>query len=307
MPLTYTRCVVKVRTKVEEFESFRGHLIAVGYRLTGSVGDAEDAVQESWLRLAAADTDEIRDLRGWLTTVVSRICLDRLRSAAVRRESYIGQWLPEPIVTDTAPSRTPDPLESLVHSEDNRFVAMVVLDALTPPQRVAFVLHDGFAVPFEEIAAILGVTSATARQLASRARKAVASTPKPVSDAEHNEAVERFLTALAGADLAAVVATLHPEVTLTGDANGTTRMAINVVKGADHVARFMLGLQTKYGYAFAGTTPVLLNGQLGLLVPASADRPAHVVGFTVRNGRVWGGYDIANPEKLRGLRVSQIP
>lgn len=287
---------------VDSFESHRSHLLAVAYRLTGSVSDAEDAVQEAWLRLAGAAQGEIRDVRGWLTTVVGRICLDRLRSAAVRRESYIGQWLPEPIVFDLTPSSAPDPLEAVVRDENSRFAAMVVLDTLTPPQRVAFVLHDGFGVPFDEVAEILGVTAASARQLASRARKAVAAAPPPATDAADTAAVEALLKALASADLDAVVAALDPESVVIGDANGTSRIALNVIHGSDKIARFFLGLQEKYGL-FAEAIPVRFNGGVGVLLPPSGERPTHVIGFAVRDGKVCGIYDVANPDKFAGLRL----
>lgn len=303
-----------VATLADSFESHRGHLLSAAYRLTGSVSDAEDAVQEAWLRLADADAGAIRDLRAWLTTVVGRICLDRLRSATVRREHYIGQWLPEPIVTDLTPSRAPDPLESVVRQEDNRMAALVVLDTLSPDQRVAFVLHDGFAVPFDDIAGILSVSVASARQLASRARRAVADAPPPVPEAEHTEAVTRLVTALASGDLDAVVAALHPDAITIGDANGTTRTAVNVITGADHSARFFLGLAHKYGVeTFLAATPVLVNGRLGFLSPGSPGDATHpgfpgrVTAFTVRDGRVWAAYDIANPEKLGGIRLSVPP
>ena len=168
-----------VASLAERFDSHRTHLLAVAYRVTGSIADAEDAVQESWLRLSGADHDSIDDLRGWLTTVVGRICLDRLKSAAVRRESYVGQWLPEPVVTAWGGSPV-DPLDSVVREEEARLAAMVVLDTLTPAQRVAFVLHDGFAASFGDIASILDVTPASARQLASRARKQFGDAPAPV-------------------------------------------------------------------------------------------------------------------------------
>lgn len=295
----------------ETFEAHRGHLLAVGYRLTGSVTDAEDAVQESWLRLVTVEPEQIRDLRGWLTTVVGRICLDRLRSAAVRRESYVGQWLPEPVVSAIAPSRAPDPLELVVQDEENRLAALVVLDTLTPPQRVAFVLHDSFSVPFDEIADILSVSVDTARKLASRARKAISTASVPVPNDEHDEAVARFLTAMASGDVKAVVAALHPEAVLIGDAGGTTSTAINMIKGPDKIARFFLGLIRKYGIEqMAQFSPASVNGQLGLYVnssPGDADHPgfaARALGFTVRDGRVVGAYDIANPAKLTGVRLS---
>ncbi|MCL2533920.1 MAG: sigma-70 family RNA polymerase sigma factor [Nocardiaceae bacterium] len=303
-----------VATLADSFEAHRSHLLSAAYRLTGSVSDAEDAVQEAWLRLADSDTDDIRDLRAWLTTVVGRICLDRLRSATVRRERYVGQWLPEPIVTDVTPSRAPDPLESVVRHEDNRIAAMVVLDTLSPDQRVAFVLHDGFAVPFGEIADVLSVSVPAARQLASRARRAVADAPPPVPDAEHAEAVTRLVTALASGDLDAVLAALHPEAITIGDANGTARTAVNVITGADRSARFFLGLAHKYGAeVFLAVTPVLVNGQLGFLSHGSPGDgthpgfPGRVTAFTVRDGHVWAAYDIVNPEKLGGIRLSAPP
>lgn len=298
------------------FESHRPHLLSVAYRLTGSVSDAEDAVQESWLRLAVARQFEIEDLRAWLTTVVSRICLDRLRSAAARRERYVGQWLPEPVVTAITPSSTPDPLAAVVRKQEFRFAAMVVLDTLTPPQRVAFVLHDGFAVPFDEIADILGISVDAARQLASRARKAVAHAPEPVSDDEHSAAVQRLLAALSGGDVNAVVAALHPDVRTVGDADGTTSTALNVVAGLDKNVRLWMGLWRKFGLFDSAHTgparelePVLVNGQWGILAHETASwdgvpgSPQRVYGFTVRDGKVWGVYDVVNPAKLHGIRI----
>ncbi|WP_433523310.1 sigma-70 family RNA polymerase sigma factor [Nocardia pseudovaccinii] len=296
------------------FESHRAHLLSVAYRLTGSAGDAEDAVQESWLRLAGTHQSEIEDLRGWLTTVVSRICLDRLRSAAVRRETYVGQWLPEPVVTGTTPSTMPDPLEAVVRKQECSLAAMVVLESLTPPQRVAFVLHDGLSVPFDEIAEILGITAEAARQLAVRARKSVAQAPPPVPDVEHATAVRNFVAALSAGDIAAITAALHPDSVIIGDANGTTSTAINVIAGADKVARFLLGLMRKYGMD-GSAEPTLefefatVNGQLGLVVYrvgpgyGRLDGPPRVIGFAVRDGLVWGTYDLANPEKLSHVRL----
>ncbi|MCU1646374.1 MAG: sigma-70 family polymerase sigma factor [Nocardia sp.] len=297
------------------FESHRAHLLSVAYRLTGSVADAEDAVQESWLRLAVARQYEIEDLRAWLTTVVSRICLDRLRSATARREQYVGQWLPEPIVTSPLPSSMPDPLAVVVRKQDARFAALVVMDALTPPQRVAFVLHDGFTVPFDEIGDLLGVSTEAARALATRARKALAHTPEPVTDTEHIAAVQQLLEALYRGDVDGVVAALHPDVRTIGDAGGTTATAMNVVAGVEKNARLWLGLRTRYGFdepaqVGAGAfEPVLVNGQLGLLVHERASwdghpgTPQRVYGFTVSDGKVWGIYDLVNPAKLKGIRL----
>lgn len=223
-------------TRAGDFEQLRPHLVAVAYRLTGTVADAEDVVQDAWLRWEAHRETVIDDLAAWLTTVVSRLSLDRLRSAARRRETYAGQWLPEPVVTTLDGD---DPLAAVVASEDARFAAMVVLERLTPDQRVAFVLHDGFAMSFSEISAVLGTTPGAARQLASRARRAVAGASKPAD--EHAEVVGKLLAAMASGDVAAVVELLYPEVTFTGDANRRAPTAPQVIRGSDKVARFLFG------------------------------------------------------------------
>jgi RNA polymerase sigma-70 factor (ECF subfamily) len=294
-------------TVVDAFEAERPRLLNVAYRLTGSVADAEDAVQEAWLRLDRT-TAVVDNLQAWLTTVVSRICLDRLTSAAARRETYVGQWLPEPLVTPLDP--TGDPLEAVVRDEANRMAALVVLDVLPPDQRVAFVLHDAFGVPFDQIAAVLSIEPANARQLASRARKAVADPPPPVPAEEHLAAVGRFLAAMATGDLDAVLATLHPDALAMGDAGGTTSTALNVIHGADKVARFFLGLLRRYGDdSLAAMQPVLVNGELGVAstgwtgATSRLSSPARVAGFTVRDGLVYAAYDLANPDKLRGVRL----
>lgn len=292
---------------IDAFESERPRLLNIAYRLTGSVADAEDAVQDAWLRLDRADAGDIRNLQAWLTTTVSRLCLDRLTSAAARRETYPGQWLPEPVVGAVDGH---DPLVTVLEREENRLAALVVLDVLPPAQRVAFVLHDAFAVPFAEIAELLSIDAAHARQLASRARRAVADPPPPVSDAEHDEAVGRFLAAMATGNLNAVIATLHPDARVMGDAGGTTSTAVNVIRGPEKFARFYLGLLRRYGDgAFEAMQLVRVNGQLGLAVHGwvgetkRLSSPARVGGFTVRDGLVWATYDIANPAKHAGVRL----
>jgi RNA polymerase sigma-70 factor, ECF subfamily len=289
--------------QVADFEALRPHLMAVAYRLTGTVADAEDIVQDAWLRWDRRDK-AITDLRAWLTTVVSRLGLDRLRSAAHRRETYTGNWLPEPVVTGFDEA---DPLSAVVAGEDARFAAMVVLERLSPDQRVAFVLHDGFAVPFAEVADVLGINEAAARQLASRARKAVATKPAPEPDPSHNEVVGRLMAAMAAGDLEAVVALLHPDVTFTGDSNGKAPTAVQVIHGADKVVRFILGLAQRYGPSmFTAYQLGLVNGELGIY---TAGRPAsdgyremlpRIMAMTVRDGKVCALWDIANPDKFTG-------
>jgi RNA polymerase sigma-70 factor (ECF subfamily) len=295
---------VTTAQRADEFEALRPHLLAVAYRLTGTYADAEDIVQDSWLRWHRADTD-VADLRAWLTTVVSRLALDRLRSAAHRRESYVGEWLPEPVVTGFgAGSDDPaDPLAAVVAADDARFAAMVVLERLTPDQRVAFVLHDGFGVPFDEIADILGISAASARQLASRARRAAASAPPP--DPAHPEIVGKLMAAMADGDMAAVVALLHPEVTFTGDSNRRAPTAARVIVGPDKVARFLFGLAKRYGPNWLSATQLaLVNGDLGSYTPGlpAADGfpelAPRVTVMTVRDGLVCAVWDIANPDKF---------
>jgi RNA polymerase sigma-70 factor, ECF subfamily len=303
--------------QVTEFEALRPHLMSVAYRLTGTVADAEDIVQEAWLRWDAhATRTAIADLRAWLTTVVSRLGLDKLRSAAHRRETYTGNWLPEPVVTGFGDIQAADPLSEVVAREDARFAAMVVLERLRPDQRVAFVLHDGFDVPFAKVAEVLGTSDAAARQLASRARKAVSAGPAPQADPSHNEVVGKLMAAMAAGDLNAVVELLHPDVTFTGDANGKASTAVNVIHGADKVVRFTLGLANRYGPAFFTASQLaLVNGELGAYTPGfdgSAEPGGYramaprITAMTVRDGKVVALWDIANPDKFTGSPLREL-
>jgi RNA polymerase sigma-70 factor (ECF subfamily) len=294
----------------EQFSTHRAHLIGVAYRLTSTLSDAEDAVQEAWLRLSTLDDAkraQIRDLRGWLTTVVGRICLDRLRSAPARRERYVGPWLPEPLVTPFGTPPSEDPLETVVRDEGVRMAAMVVLDRLTPEQRVAFVLHDAFGVPFGEIAETLGVSEATARQHASRGRRAAADADPPprLPLDEQREVLENFLAALASGDLTKVVELLHPEAVLIGDSDGKAKTAARVMVGPDKIARFSLGLLKQYGTdKLVAGRPILINGELGIYLPDIPSDGEHralsrrVTMLSIRDGKIVGIYDVVNPDKL---------
>jgi len=287
------------------FEEHRAHLLRVGYRITGSLADAEDAVQEAWLRWNARGA-EVRDERAWLTTVVGRVCLDRLRSAAVRRERYVGPWLPEPLIT-TADDDSP--LATVVRDESVRMAAMVVLERLSPPQRVAFVLHDALDMPFAAIAEVLGCTEATARQHAARARRVVAdNAPPPPVRADHQALLSRFADAMARGDLDALVAVLHPDAVLVNDSDGRVRAARREVVGADKVARLLLGLMARYGSdaLLAGRT-LLVNGELGMFVPSANEMPESVTVAAVRDDRIVALYAVLNPEKLGTLRQTPDP
>jgi RNA polymerase sigma-70 factor (ECF subfamily) len=294
----------------DEFALYRSHLVAVAYRLTGTLSDAEDAVQESWFRLTSLSAErraEILDLRAWLTTVVSRICLDHLRSATVRREQYIGQWLPEPIITPLGTPTGENPLDAVVRDDGVRMAAMVVLDKLTPEQRVAFVLHDAFSVPFGEIAAILGCSPEAARQHGSRGRRALADADPPprVPLAEQQVVLDKFVAAILTGDVRAVAEVLHPDVVMIGDSNGKARTTRQIMVGADKILRFFKGLLSMYEPgAIAAGRPVLVNGALGFHLPAKPASggfralDAHLDTVDIRDGKIVAIYDVANPDKL---------
>lgn len=308
-----------VRDLATEFEAERGRLLLAAHRMLGSRSDAEDAVQETWLRYASALADpaaraEIRDLRGWLTTTCARICLDVLRSARVRREAYVGQWLPEPIVTPLdsgggSDGFAPDPAERAVRTDQLGTALLVVLDRLSPEQRVAFVLHDVFALPFARVADVLGTTEAAARQLASRARRAVSApeAPRHTADpAEHRRVVAAFVAAAESGELERLVALLAPDVVFVGDSNGHFPTARRPVVGAVAVGRFTLGILDRagrHGHRVLAR-PVLVDGALGLRVDArdTDGRPMRMVtAFAVHDGRITGIFNQANPEKLADL------
>ncbi|GAA1864645.1 sigma-70 family RNA polymerase sigma factor [Pseudonocardia ailaonensis] len=285
------------------FDALRPHLLRVGYRVTGSLADAEDAVQDAWLRWSV-HADEVRDPKAWLTTVVARIGLDRLTSAAARRESYVGPWLPEPLVT------TPEddgPLARVVRGEDVRLAALLVLETLSPAQRVALVLHDALDTPFVRIAEVLGCSEEAARAHASRARRKVgeAALPARVPAAAEQAVLAAFAEAMARGDWPAVVRLLHPDVVFTGDGGGIAPNALRPVAGADRVARLLAGLMDRYGPELDPATwrPVLVNGEPGFTTPATASLPASAGAFTVGPGPdgrfvVTAVWHVGNPEKL---------
>jgi RNA polymerase sigma-70 factor (ECF subfamily) len=287
----------------DAFSAHRDHLMAVAYRMLGSRSEAEDAVQEAWLRYAASDPARIDDLRAWLTTVTTRICLDVLRSARVRREAYVGPWLPEPIVT-RLPSGGPDPADEVARTEELGLALLVVLERLSPEQRVAFVLHDVFAVPFDEIATALDTNVTAARQLASRARRAVADSGVRRHSPDHAEqrrVLGAFLAAAGRGDIDGLLAVLAPEVVVTGDGGGVGPAARVPVTGALRVARFVLGLFRQAQRNDMVVEPVLVNGDRGFLVETTSPDGRTlliVMAFAVADGRIVAIYDQLNPAKL---------
>jgi RNA polymerase sigma-70 factor (ECF subfamily) len=289
------------RDLTDEFEHHRPHLRAVAYRMLGSVSEAEDAVQESWLRLTRSDEAAIANLGGWLRTVVARVSLDMLRARRSRREDYFGTWLPEPIVTfaedDTDPER-----EALL-ADSVGLALLVVLEYLSPAERLAFVLHDMFAVPFEEIAPIVGRTPAAARKLASRARQRVQG-DAPTPDAnpiQQRELVAAFLAASRAGDFDSLLAVLHPDVVLRADTGGSEQLARPTFVGAEAVASQALGFGQQFIH-FGSLA--LVNGAPGIVI-APEGRAIAVAAFTVADGRIVGIDVVADQDKLGGLTVGK--
>lgn len=285
---------------VERFEEQRGHLRAVAYRILGSLNDADDAIQEAWLRLSRSDDGSIENLGGWLTTVVARVCLDILRSRRSRREDSIDAQGTEPVAT-----RGPraDPEQEALLADSVGLALLVVLERLTPPERVAFVLHDMFAVPFEEIAPVVGRTPEAARQLASRARRRVQGTSAlPGANlTEQREVVSAFLAALRAGDIEALVAVLDPEVVVHADKGAVRPGAPQEVRGARTWA--------KGAVAFAATArflrPALVNGSVGL-VWAPRGRLLRAVRFTITQGKIAEVDIIADSGRLRDLDLAVL-
>ncbi len=278
------------------FEPYRRRLLGLAYRMLGSVADAEDAVQEAWLRLHRSQDDQIGNLGGWLTTVVSRVCIDMLRARQSRREHPVGTWLPEPIVDveDAA-----DPEHEALLADSVGLALLVVLETLSPAERLAFVLHDMFAVPFEDIAPIVERTPAAARQLASRARRRVrgsATVPDP-DIGRQREVVSAFLTAARGGDFEALVQVLHPDVVFRIDTGPRLRVQPSVVTGATAVARQAV----EQGPRFASLCQLAtVNGAVGI-VATTPSGPLAVAGVTVQDGLITEIDLVLDPAKLRSL------
>ena len=285
--------------QTEEFERQRRHLQAVAYRMLGSATEAEDAVQEAWLRLERSNTEAVENLAGWLTTVVARVCLDTLRLRRARREDYVGSWLPEPIVRfdDGA-----DPEQEAVLADSVGLALLVVLDTLTPAERLAFVLHDMFGLPFDEIAPIVDRSPEATRQLASRARRRVrGATPALDPDLRaQRRLVDAFLAASRAGDFEALLEVLDPEVVFRVDTGGIGPRARLPVEGAEAVATQVL----ERGSPFAKhARPAIVNGSAGAIV-VPGEQPIAVVGFSVARGRIAEINVIADPAKLRHLRAA---
>jgi RNA polymerase sigma factor (sigma-70 family) len=279
------------------FEAHRVRLRAVAYQMLGSLADADDAVQETWLRLARSDTSGVQNLGGWLTTVTARICLDMLRARAARREDPLLAHVPDPVIGW-------GPEQEALLADSVGLALLVVLGTLSPAERLAFVLHDVFAVPFEEIAPILDRSPAAAKQLASRARRRLSvAGPAPDPDlARQREIVDAFLAAARQGDFDALLAVLAPDVVLRADAGAGPMGPSRLVHGSRAVAGQVRGFARFAQYA----RPVLVNGTPGLIA-APDGQPISVMGVTIEDGRITEIDVLADPERLRRLDLDHTP
>ncbi|MER7519095.1 RNA polymerase sigma factor SigJ [Streptomyces sp. NPDC126499] len=310
-PRTKAPCTKAPRTNDEtaaaaaEFDRLRPRLVGIAYGLLGSVDEAEDVVQDAWLRLCGTDRAAIADLTGWLIVTTSRLAQDVLRSARHRREAYVGPWLPEPLISaaDTAPGHV-DPAERVTLDESLSMALLVVLESLTPPERTAFVLHDVFGLPFSEVAQVVGRTPTACRQLASRARRRVAAgAPRfEVTAESRRHVIEAFAAACREGDITALLTLLDPDVVLRADGGGVVRAARRPVLGADKVSRYLVGVCRKAQGEF---TVVAVNGLPGLLWSRGA-RVNGVLSLTVAEGRITAVDLVRNPEKLSRTRPATV-
>lgn len=305
--------------RLAQFEEQRGRLWAIAYRIMGTVTDADDAVQEAWLRWQALPVEQtVTSPRGYLTTVVSRICYDLLGSARARRETYVGPWLPEPLLHGTGgplplggavPEGPGGPEDRVTLDESVGMALLTVLERLTPAERTAFILHDVFSVPFPEIAEAVGRTPDSVRQLASRARKRVrAEAPRRTVDrAEHRRTVEAFLSAVMGGDFEALLSVLDPEVIWRSDGGGKVSAARRPVLGREKVARYVQGLVTR-GAQREGLRVALaeVNGATGLVFVDPAGEQSGVFAFTVHAGQITEVDAVINPDKLAHLDLDRL-
>ncbi len=292
---------VATDTVTDLFEEHRPVLTGVAYRMLGRVADAEDVVQDAWLRWSAADRDDVQQPRAYLVRITTRLAIDRLRQLQSRREAYVGPWLPEPLVTDFGHT-VPDTAERAVLAESVSFAVLVVLESLSPLERAVFVLREAFGFPFAEIATALDRSEAAVRQLAGRARRHVEER-KPRFDVDPDERralTERFLAAASGGDLDSLMSLLAPDVRLVGDSGGKAKAPLRVIETADKVGRFLAGAAQKGVAAVVDYRFVELNGAPALLVLADG-RPDSVFQLEVVDGRIQCIYIVRNPDKLTGL------
>lgn len=282
--------------RAREFEELRPLLVGAAYRVLGTLADAEDTVQEAWLRWAEVDRVEVRDARAFLLTVTTRQALNRLRQRRARREDYIGPWLPEPVAT------TPDPADQVELADSVSMAMLVVLESLSPLERVAFVLHDVFGLGFSEVAVALGRSEPSVRQLASRARGHVRSRrPETVDRGRHDDVVRGCLGALGEGDIEGLVSFLAPDVVLVSDGGGVRRAALRPIHGRDKVVRWFVGVLSRPESPLPFTCDLAqLNGETAMVLSAGGVTDS-VAFLTVETRGVTAVHIVRNPEKLGHL------
>jgi RNA polymerase sigma-70 factor (ECF subfamily) len=287
---------------VDEFEDLRPLLFSIAYRILGSVGEAEDAVQETWLRYQASATSPV-SLKSFLCAVVTRVSIDVLRSARVRRETYVGHWLPEPLLTDGVSAPYADPEHAAELADSLSMAALLVLERLSPEQRAVFVLHDMFGFPFREIADVVGRSEATCRQLASRARRHM-DDERPRFDVDRTEREElagRFFGALTEGDVDGLRELLAADVEVYGDGGGKAPQWMRVVVGVDNVARMLGGLGQRFTGTGLSAEPHEVNAQPGAVIRDADGQVINVMALDVVDGRVQVIRSVINPDKLRHI------
>jgi RNA polymerase sigma factor (sigma-70 family) len=283
----------------ERFQQHRSHLRGVAYRMLGSVSEADDALQEAWLRIRDQDPRSVENMQAWLTTIVGRVCLNMLRTRRARREELSDFYVPDPVVS----LEDSDPEQEALVADSVGLALLVVLDALSPPERLAFVLHDVFGMPFTDIGAVLHRSEAAAQQLASRARRRVHGSPQPDSDlARQREVVDAFFAASRDGDFGALVAVLDPGVELRVDGGVRREKASLHLRGAEAVATY----STTYSRLSPFVRPALVNGVAGAVV-APAGRVFSVMAFIVTNGKITRIDALADPERLEHLGLAIPP
>ncbi|MFI9831323.1 RNA polymerase sigma-70 factor [Streptomyces sp. NPDC051913] len=289
-----------IDTVTDVFEEHRPVLLGVAYRMLGRVADAEDVVQEAWLRWSGADRGDVREPRGYLVRITTRLAIDRLRQIKARNEAYVGPWLPEPYVTDFG-DVVPDTAERAVLADSVSLAVLVVMESLSPLERAVFVLREAFGYPYADIAALLDREEPAVRQLAGRARRHVEERrPRyEVDPAQRRDFTERFLAAAADGDLDALMSLLAPDVRLVGDSGGKSKAPVRIIETADKVGRFLIGAARK-GVPDMSYRALELNGGPAVVV-LSGDEVVTVFQVDVADGRIQSVYLLSNPDKLQSL------
>ena len=281
-----------------EFEAHRGKLFGIAYRMLGTVGDAEDAVQDAYLRYAAANKHDLRSVEAFLITVVTRVCLDRIKSAQAQREVYVGEWLPEPLMTDLPPEAR-DPAERAADLDSISMAFVLLLQSLSPEERAVFLLHEVFDYGYGEIAAFIGKTEDACRQLFSRAKKHMAEHRPRIKTRpeEHNRVLQSFMQAVSTGDLSGLMQLMCADVTMTSDGGGKASAALYPVHGPDHVARFVIGTVKKVAADELNFEVAPINGQLGFITRYQG-QVFNITMLDVVDGHISAVYFMRNPDKL---------